>query len=404
MSNGENIQPITNVDDELNKIIPTLYFWGHEFNPGVNFLIEFSGGKIRSLIRLWEMCAEVTEDQKDNPFQKKLSGNELVIGLQNYSSTVLSAEIGREYAQEYPGVNSLLAYLHFKHKKINRVTSKAELARLIRGYVKSHPQIPDWLSSQDINSILKSLFDMGIVGIPLDGVPIDNDWPIAEYKSYKIEEKMKISDEGETLRLNNVKSLIINPAFWYYITNIAFEIEQRRNYISVLYKRLTQSALQLSADFESLTRKEGKENSLGVSLGQFLIICNMIKSFSGSPEPVDWEIWQSVADGIKSSEQKLEMVLFDKQSGELSTLAVLYADHITTKPTLDDATLVFDTDNFPKVREQIRIFPNFNQKHVNDFRGELFGPKDKGIPLTTLVSQSLVKLEAFGVKIGESNV
>jgi hypothetical protein len=296
-------------DQVLDLIFPKeVVYFGRQFTPGIKFVFDYTERRPREILLLWQSASAHVDSGE--LYSTKLTAQNLVDGLRDYTISQLPTDIGTEYEAEFPGIKSLLAHLRDNRESTTRVVSKKTFSGLIGKFIYDIEEAkrPDWINKGSGN-IIKILFHVGIIGILPSDEPYDHNWPRAQY-----------AKDNPDKSLENSPEIVIRPAFWNYLTNIKTETYKRRLFLLNLYRELQSSTNNLVEILDSYDNTRDLE----FALGRFLVLCDLVDKFSGHPEPSDWEVWTKVYENLQSLYGKFRNTPFCASKVELDRMIEEY--------------------------------------------------------------------------------
>jgi hypothetical protein len=320
---------------ELSFSTGSVVYFGHIFNSGVEFILEYTERRPREIIYLWQACASKAKSA-DQPYSVALSPHHLIAGLKEYTTEALIEDICAEYELEFPGINRLLNEFMEKRITITRILPKQNLQDIIDKYIESHEDepLPFWLEEGKADRVIRYLFQMGILGIPTADSDIDDDWPIAIYARNRNDTDKSIDDS---------EYIVIRPAFWNYMTNIRTETKRRRQFIISIYQELQKLSQELGNQLSS----SDLGFNLEVALARFISVAGLIGEFNKYPEHIDWDILQEVKQELKLVWDKFKNTpFFPKTNGDEKIILNVMSEKIRSiviqkLPSLDDPDIVY---------------------------------------------------------------
>ncbi len=282
------------VTQTLQAVFPEpIYYFGVEFKSPVDFILEITGLNPRRVLIYLQTC-ERELGSTDSPYGSGLSAQEIINGLERYSSD-RAVFISDELYFIYPNLRGLLAYLSAHREGIQRILPYKNLSSVIQAYLSDHKvedEKPKWLQGHP-DSIINILYEIGVVGFinKTNKKVKEQDWTQANY--YGDNPHTKISTNAD---------IIVHPSFWHSITNIKDEIILHRRLALNIYSSLRDATKKLDEFLEKilldtpLSEFEKEED-----LGKFLAITNLIINRNFYPEPKDLVISQKTQSDIEKA-------------------------------------------------------------------------------------------------------
>lgn len=398
-----------NIRDLLDMVFPSepIYYFGHKFQDGIRFLLECTERRPREILYLWRRCAAVV-GISESAYVTRLSPHSLVNGLKIYGEKILPLDVSLEYQLEYPRLNELFISLNTHRNLITRTPPKKVLEDIVKDFRRSISvkDRPIWLK-QDV---LEVLYQIGLIGIPAKRKAINFNWPYASYRR----------DASDT-PLKDVKTVVVRPAFWPHMTNIKTETDERRQYMMFLFRKLISLSNDLNDHLQKVLKaRRGESSTLQkniqdehylflYALGFFLAVSDLIREFSGYPEPDDEEICSRVKSKVELVRKLLASTPFFHQEGsdeiiDINVLAKQLGSLIVRqKPSPRSPRISYwSPDEFQKVIQNgspnISTLPytlfnrqtSMNTSHFVEFRNELIGNTDA---LTVLLGDEINSIE-----------